>query len=73
MQVVRNQVATDQKLVGLVATMATVYSFVDAIQSDVSEKVKILEETIKRIFTQTAECAIFIREYVNHGFAGNDG
>lgn len=70
LQVVQKQIATDQKLVGLVATMESTYSFVDVIQSDGSEKVKVLEETIKRIFAQTVECAIFIREYVDHGFAG---
>ena len=52
MQIVRQQITTDQKLIDLIATMENVYSFVDAIQLDVTEKVKVLEETIKRIFTQ---------------------
>lgn len=70
MQVVRDQVATDQKVIDLVATMETVYSFVDAVESDAVGKVTLLEDTIRRIFVQTVECAIFIREYTNHGFAG---
>jgi hypothetical protein len=69
-QIVRNQVTTDQKLIKLVATMENVYSFVDAIQSDITGKVQVLEDTIKRILTQTVECAIFIREFASHGFAG---
>jgi hypothetical protein len=32
--------------------MEHVYGFVDVIQKDVSEKVDVLAETIKRIFTQ---------------------
>lgn len=55
----------------LLSTMEKVYSFVDAIQTDVTEKIKVLEDVIKRIFTQTVECAIFIREYTDHGFAGD--
>ena len=52
MQIVRQQITTDQKLIDLIATMENVYSFVDVIQLDVTGKVKVLEETIKRIFTQ---------------------
>lgn len=70
-QIIRNQITTDQKLIQLVTTMESIYTFVDAIQSNVSEHINLLEETIKRIFNQTIECAIFIREYVNHGFLGN--
>lgn len=69
-QVVRNQVFTDQKLVTLVVAMERVFSFVDAIQSDITDKVKVLQDIIKRIFIQTVECGIFIREYTGHGFIG---
>jgi hypothetical protein len=52
-------------------TMESVYAFVDAIQSNVSEKVKVLEDIIKRIFAQTIECSLFIQEYSKQGgFAG---
>jgi hypothetical protein len=70
MQVVREQITTDRKLLELVATMENIYSFVDAVQLDISEKVNVLEETIKRIFIQTIECAIFVREYADRGFLG---
>ena len=71
-QIVRNQVTTDQKLIGLVGTMESVYSFVDAIQSNVAEKVKVLEDVIKKILAQTIECSMFIQEYFKQGgFAGN--
>jgi hypothetical protein len=49
--------------------MATVYSFVDEIQS-FPNKIKVLEDTIAKILIQTVECAIFIREYSGHGFGG---
>ena len=51
-QIVRQQITTDQKLIDLMAMMENVYSFVDAIQLDITGKVEVLEETIKRIFTQ---------------------
>jgi hypothetical protein len=47
--------------------MESVYSFVDAIQSNVSEKVKVLEDVIKRILGQTIECSMFIKEYHQQG------
>jgi hypothetical protein len=54
-----------------VETIEIVYSFVDAIQSNVAEKVKVLEDIIRRIFTQTIECLMFIQEYSKQGaFAG---
>jgi hypothetical protein len=56
MQVIRNQFFRDEKLITLVATMESIFSFVDVIQSD--------------IFIQTVECGIFIREYANRGFVG---
>jgi hypothetical protein len=70
MQVIRNQFFRDEKLITLVATMESIFSFVDVIQSDITDKVKVLEDIIKRIFIQTVECGIFIREYVNRGFVG---
>ena len=41
--------------------MEIVYSFVDAIQVDVTGKVKVLEETIKRIFTQVQSTLVITR------------
>jgi hypothetical protein len=70
-QAVQNQITTDKNLLDLLSTMEKVYSFVEAIQTDVTEKINVLEDVIKRIFTQTVECAIFIREYTDHGFAGD--
>ncbi|KZP15713.1 hypothetical protein FIBSPDRAFT_76510 [Athelia psychrophila] len=63
------QVAIDQSVADLANTMQDVYSFVDAIVA-VPAKIQLLEDIIERIFTQTVECAIFIREYSGHGFAG---
>lgn len=49
--------------------MENVYSFVDVIQS-LPSKLELLEDIIVKILKQTVECAIFIREYTGHGFAG---
>ena len=68
-QVVRDQVTRDQSVIDLVANMASVYSFVDAIVA-VPDKVQILKDTIQRILVQTIECALFIREYTGKGFGG---
>jgi hypothetical protein len=63
----------DLNLINLLNTMKDVYSFVDAIQSNVSEKVKVLEDVIKRILAQTIESSMFIREYHKQGgFAGGN-
>jgi len=53
--------------------MESVYSFVDTIQSNVKEKVKVFEDIIKRILAQTIESSIFIREYAKQGgFTGKN-
>jgi hypothetical protein len=65
----KDQKERDSKLVGLVQTMEDVYTFVEPSDS-FQNKVQILSDTISRIFKQTVECAIFIREYTGHGFAG---
>ncbi|KZP27192.1 hypothetical protein FIBSPDRAFT_1001759 [Athelia psychrophila] len=63
------QVAIDQSVADLASTMQGTYSFVDALEA-VPSKIPLLEDIIQRIFIQTVECAIFIREYSGHGFAG---
>ncbi|KZP15684.1 hypothetical protein FIBSPDRAFT_977365 [Athelia psychrophila] len=63
------QVAVDQSVADLASTMQGTYSFVDALEA-VPSKIPLLEDIIQRIFIQTVECAIFIREYSGHGFAG---
>lgn len=63
------QLAIDQSVTDLTKTMQDVYSFVDAIAA-VPSKIQLLENIIQQIFIQTVECAIFIREYSGHGFAG---
>jgi hypothetical protein len=51
-QIVRKQITTDKKLIGLIVTMEHIYSFVDVIQANISEKVDVPAEIIKRIFSQ---------------------
>ncbi|KAF7980607.1 hypothetical protein HWV62_37382 [Athelia sp. TMB] len=68
-KVIMAQLTIDQMVADLANTMQDVYSFVDAIEA-VPSKIGLLGDTIQRIFIQTVECAIFIREYSGHGFAG---
>ncbi|KAJ7636261.1 hypothetical protein FB45DRAFT_1055732 [Roridomyces roridus] len=60
---------TDEKASQLVDTMVEVYSFVEDVDF-LPAKIKPLENVIQLIVKQTVECAIFIREYVSHGFSG---
>ena len=59
----------DDALRGLAASMADLYSFVDAVDG-LEDKIKSLENVIIRISVQTTECGIFIRQYASHGFTG---
>ena len=68
-QAVQGQIDRDDALRGLVACMADLYSFVDAVDG-LENKIKLLEDVIIRISVQTTECGIFIKQYVSHGFAG---
>ncbi|KAJ7117549.1 hypothetical protein C8R44DRAFT_707901 [Mycena epipterygia] len=68
-EVVKKQQETDEKLVELVETMVTTFSFVEDTES-LPRKIKGLENTCLAIVKQTVECAIFIREYIGKGFGG---
>lgn len=68
MQIFKNQLDRDQKIVDLMASMADVYSFVDELKT-VPDKINILENVIKSILQHTFECAMFIQEYSGQGFA----
>ena len=70
MKAVKGQVERDQQLIDLVTTMENVYTFVDAVQA-LPNKIVVFEDVITSILKQTVECAIFIREYTGHGFAGS--
>ena len=65
----QTQTATDGKLLGLVGTMNDTFSFVEDLD-ELPNKIARLEDIITRILQQTAECALFIREYVRQSFAG---
>jgi hypothetical protein len=68
-QVVKKQQETDEKALQLVQAMVEVYSFVEDVDF-LTSKIKPLEYVVQEIIRQTVECAIFIREYVMHGFSG---
>ncbi|KAJ7117554.1 hypothetical protein C8R44DRAFT_543221, partial [Mycena epipterygia] len=68
-EAVKQQQETDEKIIELIRTMATTYSFVEDIES-LPGKMKELENTCIDIVKQTVECAIFIREYTGTGFGG---
>jgi hypothetical protein len=68
-QTVQGHLYGDKPLLDLLRTMENVYLFVDTVQ-EVPDKLVALEHVITGILKQTVECAIFIREYTGHGFAG---
>jgi hypothetical protein len=49
--------------------MEQTFTFVDVIKV-LPEKIALLDDTIKDILKQTFECALYIREYAQHGFPG---
>ncbi|KAJ7078242.1 hypothetical protein C8R44DRAFT_654640 [Mycena epipterygia] len=68
-QAVKDQQKTNEKIVELVGTMETIFSFVEDTKS-LPGKIKGLEDTCLAIVKQTVECAMFIREYTGKGFGG---
>lgn len=62
------QLERDNKVVDLVTTMESVYSFVEVVRS-YPDKLEVLENIIESILNQTIECMIFIREYAGRGFS----
>ncbi|KAJ7142343.1 WD40-repeat-containing domain protein [Mycena epipterygia] len=66
---VKQQQETDNKVCGLVQTMAELYSFVEDIEF-LPQKIKSVENKVLAIVKQTVECALFIQEYTGHGFLG---
>jgi hypothetical protein len=49
--------------------MELTFAFVDVVEI-LPEKVNVLNDIIKDILKQTFECALYIREYAEHGFRG---
>lgn len=60
---------TDASLSALLSAMEGAFAFTEDLAS-LTGKMDSLERTIVKIFEQTAEAAIFIREYTGRGFAG---
>ncbi|KAK7683553.1 hypothetical protein QCA50_013388 [Cerrena zonata] len=65
----KTQLETDGKMIGLVGTMNDTFSFVEDLDG-LPDKIVRLEDIITSILQQTAECALYIREYVRQSFAG---
>jgi hypothetical protein len=65
---VQAQQARDQRILDLVATMDTTYSFV--VSADELKNQPVLQKIIKEILKQTIECGYFIQEYMRHSFGG---
>ncbi|KAJ7707898.1 hypothetical protein B0H16DRAFT_1746446 [Mycena metata] len=68
-QTVKQQHETDNQVVDLVKTMVEVYSLEEEIHF-VPDKIKVLEGSLLKISQHTLECANFLEEYKQHGFAG---
>jgi hypothetical protein len=67
-QVVMKQVERDNRVNGLVVTMASLYGFLK--DANPLEKIKSYEKTVERLVRQTAECAYFIAGYRKGGSFG---
>ncbi|KAF7363064.1 WD40 repeat-like protein [Mycena venus] len=65
--VVKKQQNTDQSIVQLVNTMVDVYLFTKDVNS--LPDIERIEGVVSLIVQETARCALFIREYMAHGFA----
>ncbi|KII92446.1 hypothetical protein PLICRDRAFT_50823 [Plicaturopsis crispa FD-325 SS-3] len=68
-KVVKSQVERDQRIVVLVGVMCDTYALVSSTDL-LREKIPTIEDTVKKILSHTVECAIFIQEYMGHGFGG---
>ncbi|KIM89872.1 hypothetical protein PILCRDRAFT_812653 [Piloderma croceum F 1598] len=66
MKMVQAQQARDQRILDLVVTMDTTYSFV--VSADELKNQPVLQDIIKEILKQTIECGYFIREYTRRSF-----
>jgi hypothetical protein len=55
------QIERDEKINGLVGTMANMYGFLQ--DANPLEKIRSYEKTVERLVRQTAECSYFIAEY----------
>jgi hypothetical protein len=67
-QMVQAQHARDLKILDLVRTMETTYSFVSS--ADELKDQPVLQDIVERILKQTIECGYFIQEYMRRSFPG---
>ena len=63
----------EEKIVNLLATMETLYSFVSTLESSRSDSETLqtsVKDVVQMILKQTLECILVIQEYSGHGFSG---
>ncbi|KAF7346977.1 WD40 repeat-like protein [Mycena venus] len=65
-QAVKKQRKTDQSIAQLVQAMVDAYSFTKDVKS--LSEIERIEDIVGAIVQETAKCALFIREYIGHGF-----
>jgi hypothetical protein len=65
---VQTQQVRDRRILDLVATMESAYSFVDSINELTNSP--ILQNIVERLLNQTIECGYFIQEYIRHNLGG---
>jgi hypothetical protein len=65
---VQVQQGRDRKILDLVTTMESTYSFVASM--DELKKSHVLQDIVAQILKQTIECDYFIQEYLWHNFEG---
>jgi hypothetical protein len=66
---VQAQQARDLKILDLVRTMDTTYSFV--VSADELKNHPVLQDIVEQILKQTIECGYFIQGYTRRGFGGS--
>ena len=67
MQVGKAEQDREEKINGLVTTIADVFMFTASV--DGVSKMEQYQHVIDQLWKQTYECALFIQEYKGHGFA----
>jgi len=68
-KVVSKQLDEDKMVVQLATSMADAYSFTNDLHT-LAVRSSNFEGNVTRMFQQTIECSLFIREYTYHGFVG---
>ncbi|KAL4068832.1 hypothetical protein V8B97DRAFT_754129 [Scleroderma yunnanense] len=65
--IIKSQIDQDSRLDALASLMCDTYKFIDEVKL-LPERIPTIEDTIRKLLTQTVECTMFIRECNGYGF-----